>query len=106
MTPEKIENIIAAYLEAKQEESDAKKRKDALAALILAHAGVTKPEQTAYFETAGFRVDITPRKRDDIDRKKLQTDFPDIMAEYGKTSRWSQIDAREKLATEAIPASA
>ena len=101
-----INGIVAAYLAAKAEESDAKKRKDALAALILAHAGVTKPEQTAYFETDGFRVDISPRKREDIDRKKLQVDFPDIMAEYGKTSRWSQIDAREKLAAEAIPASA
>ena len=104
MKPENIENIIAAYLEAKQEENDAKKRKDALAALILAHAGITEPTQAGYFETDGFRVDISPRKREDIDRKKLQVDFPDIMAEYGKTSRWSQIDARAKVAAVALSA--
>lgn len=101
MTTERMDAIVTEYLAAKAEKTAAEKREKALAALILAHAGVTGPEQDAYFETAGYRVTISPKKREGLDAEKLRKDFPDILADYGKVSRWSGIDARAKLATDA-----
>lgn len=98
MSIERMDAIITEYLDAKKRKNDAEKQEKALAALILAHAGVKDPTETAHFETGMYSVDIEPKKREGLDLDALRKDFPDISADYGKVSRWSAIAARIRTA--------
>lgn len=86
-----INQIVSAYIEAKAAESEAKKKADALKALILEHAG-TDP----VFETADYIVTIKTQVSTVLDTKALYKDFPDMKTEYGRPSIKTTITPAEK----------
>ena len=73
--------IIAAYLAAKDAETAAKKQADTMKKLILDFMG---SEQI--LETDLYHVFIEEKKSLRIDTDSLYKDFPDIKNDYGKIS--------------------
>lgn len=90
-----INEIIAAYNAAKADESAAKKKKEKFAALIMAHAGGRE-----FFTTDAYNVMIDTRTRTGIDTEALYKDFPEIKGEYGKTTTYNVITAKEVTSAE------
>lgn len=86
-----INDIITAYIAAKEEENTAKKRADALRAAILEHAG-TDP----VFETADYIVTIKTQVSTVLDTKALYKDFPDMKKVYGRPSVKTSVIPTEK----------
>ena len=83
-----INEIIAAYLQAKQAEADAKKRAAAMKELILQHAG-----NADNFTTDVYTVVIKTTTSSRLDTTALYKDFPDIKDTYGKTTTSKTVDA-------------
>ena len=83
-----INKIIETYLNAKQEETDAKKRAAAMKDLILQHAG-----DADNFTTDLYTVIIKASTSTRLDTTALYKDFPDIKETYGKTSTSKTVDA-------------
>lgn len=73
--------IIAAYLAAKDAEAAAKKQADAMKKLILDFMG-----SALVLETDVYHVFIEEKKSVRIDTDSLYKDFPDIKNDYGKVS--------------------
>lgn len=82
-----INEIIAIYMQAKQEESEAKKRADAMKKLILQYAG-----NADNFNTDVFTVIIKTTVSTRLDTSALYKDFPDIKDTYGKTTTSKSVD--------------
>lgn len=76
-----INTIISDYLQAKQQEAEAKKRAAALKDLILQHAG-----DADNFTTDEFTVIIKKSVSVRLDTDALYKDFPDIKDTYGRES--------------------
>ena len=83
-----INEIITSYLDAKQAETDAKKRAAAMKDLILQHAG-----DADNFTTDLYTVIIKTSTSMRLDTTALYKDFPDIKETYGKTSTSKTVDA-------------
>lgn len=83
-----INEIITSYLDAKQAETDAKKRAAAMKNLILQHAG-----DADNFSTDLYTVIIKTSTSMRLDTTSLYKDFPDIKETYGKTSTSKTVDA-------------
>ena len=83
-----INEIITAYLAAKEEETAAKKRAAAMKELILAHAGGQDN-----FRTDIYTVVIKATESVRLDTARLYADFPDIKNEYGKASTSKTVNA-------------
>ena len=83
-----INEIIASYLQAKQDETDAKRRAAAMKELILQHAGALDN-----FTTDTYTVIIKTSTSTRLDTTSLYKDFPDIKETYGKTSTSKTVDA-------------
>ena len=86
-----INEVIAAYIAAKEEENAAKQRADALRALILDHAG-----KDSAFETDDYIVTIKTTVSTVLDTKTLYKDFPDMKEAYGRPSVKTSIVPTEK----------
>ena len=83
-----INDIITSYLQAKQAETDAKKRAAAMKELILQHAG-----DADNFTTDVYTVIIKTTTSSRLDTATLYKDFPDIKNTYGKTTTSKTVDA-------------
>ena len=83
--------MITAYLAAKEQEKKAKKQAETLKALILEKAG-----NNPLFETDCYSVFVKRKESTRLDTKALYADFPDIKETYGKTSVSLEIDIAEK----------
>lgn len=86
-----INDIVAAYIAAKEEENTAKKRADALRAAILEHAG-----KDSAFETDDYIVTIKTTISTILDTKALYKDFPDMKEVYGRPSAKTSVIPTEK----------
>ena len=82
-----INDIITSYMQAKQAETDAKKRAAAMKELILRHAG-----DADNFNTDVFTVIIKTTTSTRLDTSALYKDFPDIKDTYGKTTTSKSVD--------------
>lgn len=76
-----INEIIACYLQEKENESSAKKRAAAMKELILKYAG-----DVDNFTTDIYTVIIKTSSSCRLDTDALYKDFPDIKNEYGKVT--------------------
>lgn len=76
-----INEIITAYLQEKAAETAAKKRADAMKALILDYA-----KNADNFTTDVYTVVIKTTSSTRLDTAALYHDFPDIKDTYGKTT--------------------
>ena len=74
-----IDTIISDYLQAKQQETEAKKRAAALKDLILQHAGTAES-----FVTEEYTVIIKTAVSLRLDTEALYKDFPDIKDTSGR----------------------
>lgn len=83
-----INTIIAAYIESKEQEKQAKKRADAMKALIIDYA-----KSADNFKTDVYTVIIKTTTSTRLDTTALYKDFPDIKNTYGKTTTSQTIDA-------------
>lgn len=83
-----INTIITNYLQAKQQETDAKKRAAAMKELIVQHAG-----NADNFTTDVYTVIIKTTTSTRLDTSALYADFPDIKETYGKTTTSTSVDA-------------
>ena len=83
-----INEIIAEYLKAKQDELTAKKRGSALKELILNHA-----KDADNFTTDVYTVIIKTTTSSRLDTAALYKDFPDIKETYGKITTSKTVDA-------------
>lgn len=83
-----INDIITNYLQAKQAETDAKKRAAAMKELILQHAG-----DADNFTTDVYTVVVKTTTSSRLDTATLYKDFPDIKDTYGKTTTSKTVDA-------------
>ena len=81
-----INEIISAYIEAKEAESKAKKTAASLKALILDHAGGNDA-----IETDKYIVAIKKTVSTVLDTKALYKDFPDIKNDYGRPSEKTDV---------------
>ena len=75
-----INEIISAYLNAKEAEREAKKQADAMKDLIMSTMG-----SAPLFETDVYSVFAKQTESTRLDTKTLYKDFPDIKKDYGKT---------------------
>ena len=78
--------IISAYIAAKEAEKQAKKERKKLQAMILDAAGGAD-----FFETDAYRIMI--------DTDAVYRDFPEFKDVYGKTTEYSVITVKAKAAT-------
>jgi len=83
-----INTIIANYLEAKQAETENKKRAAAMKELIMQHAG-----HADNFTTDIYTVVIKTTTAARLDTAALYKDFPDIKEVYEKTTTSKTINA-------------
>ena len=83
-----INEIITSYLQEKEQEKQAKKRADAMKALILDYA-----KSADNFTTDIYTVVIKTTTSTRLDTTALYKDFPDIKNTYGKTTTSQTIDA-------------
>jgi len=83
-----INDIIAAYNAAKEQEKQAKKRAEEMKDLILAHAGGADN-----FTTDIYTVVIKTTTSSRLDTTALYKDFPDIKETYGRTTESKSITA-------------
>ena len=88
-----INEIVAAYIAAKETEKAAAAEAKKLQALILSAAAGAE-----YIETDDYHVMIDVRSRTTLDAAALRKDFPDIAEVYGKTSTYPVIAAKAKAA--------
>lgn len=88
-----INEIISAYLTAKEAEREAKKQADALKDLIMSAMG-----NNPLFETDLYTVFAKQTESIRLDTKALYKDFPDIKKDYGKTVTSVSLDIAEKVA--------
>ena len=83
-----INTIITSYLQEKEQEKQAKKRADAMKALIIDYA-----KSADNFTTDIYTVVIKTTTSTRLDTTSLYKDFPDIKNTYGKTTTSQTIDA-------------
>jgi len=83
-----INTIIANYLQEKAAEAAAKKRAEAMKALILDHA-----KNADNFTTDVYTVVIKTSSSVRLDTAALYRDFPDIKDTYGKTTTSKTVNA-------------
>ena len=83
-----INTIIAAYIESKEQEKQAKKQAETMKALILDYA-----KNAEFFKTDIYNVFIKTTSSTRLDTTTLYKDFPDIKNVYGKTTTSKTIDA-------------
>jgi len=83
-----INDIIAAYNAAKEQEKQAKKRAEEMKDLILSHAG-----NADNFTTDIYTVVIKTTTSSRLDTTALYKDFPDIKETYGRTTESKSITA-------------
>lgn len=76
-----INDVVSAYIKAKEAEKEAKKTADAMKSLILEKAG-----SDPLFETDAYSVFIKRTESTRLDSDALYRDFPDIKQAYGRTS--------------------
>ena len=88
-----INEIISAYLTAKEAEREAKKQADALKDLIMSAMG-----NNPLFESDLYTVFAKQTESTRLDTKALYKDFPDIKKDYGKTVTSVSLDIAEKVA--------
>ena len=83
-----INEVITAYLQAKEEEKQAKKRAEAMKAFILDHANGADN-----FTTDVYTVVIKTTTSSRLDTAALYRDFPDIKTVYEKTTTSKTVNA-------------
>lgn len=86
-----INEIIAAYIEAKQAEKAAAARVKELSPYILEAAAGRE-----LFDTDDYTILIKTTAAVRLDTKSLYADFPDIKKTYGKLTESKSITAVEK----------
>lgn len=85
--------FLTAYKNKKNEYDKLEKELKALKTELETYAtGKYNPDKNGKIEfTCGqYAVSITPCKRTDIDRKKLEADHPDIALEYSKITEYNR----------------
>lgn len=75
-----INEIIAAFIAAKEQEKRATATAKKMQSMILQHAGTAE-----YIETELYSVLIKTTESKRLDTDALYSDFPDIKETYGKT---------------------
>lgn len=85
-----INEIIASYNAAKEEEKAAKARAEMLKALIVEHAAGAE-----LFTTDIYTVFVKTTASERLDTKALYKDFPDIKKEYCKVTKSVSVNAIE-----------
>lgn len=88
--------IIAAYIAAKQAEADAKKRAESMKALLIEHAAGRE-----LFTTDTYTVFVKKTTSSRLDTKALYKDFPDIKQVYEKVTTSTTVNAIETAAASA-----
>lgn len=88
-----INEIVSAYIKAKEAEKEAKKTADLMKNLILEKAG-----NNSLLETDVYTIIIKITESIRLDTKSLYRDFPDIKKDYGSTSTSCTISVAEKAA--------
>ena len=83
-----INEIVAAYIAAKETESAAKKQAEEMKNLILDYAG-----NNDNFTTDLYTVVVKTTASTRLDTAALYKDFPDIKTVYGKTTASKSITA-------------
>ena len=83
-----INDVITEYLHEKQIAADAKKRADALKAMIINHAGAADN-----FKTDVYTVVIKTTTSNRLDTEALYRDFPDIKEVYSHPTTSKTITA-------------
>ena len=86
-------SFLTAYKAKKNEYDKLEKELKALKSELETYAiGKYEPDEKGKIEfTCGqYAVTITPCKRTDIDKKRLETDYPDIASEYAKTIEYNK----------------
>ena len=94
-----INSIVTLYAAVMAEKAAAEKRASELKKLILAHAGTAD-----HFQTDAYIVTIKETASERLDTKRLYADFPDIKAEYGRTTISRSVNVTEKTAADVMPA--
>ena len=83
--------IISAYMQAKQEKTDAEKREKYFRALLIENAAGRE-----FIETETYNVIFRTTESIRIDTDALQADFPTIKKDYPKIVKSVTIIATEK----------
>ena len=86
-----INEIISAYMQAKQEKTDAEKREKLYKALIIENAAGRE-----FIDTEEYNVILKTTESIRLDTTALYKDFPDIKKDYGKLSASVTIVTTEK----------
>lgn len=94
-----INEIIAAYIAAKQQESNAKKQAESMKALLIEHAAGRE-----LFTTDLYTVFVKTTTSSRLDTIALYRDFPDIKDVYRKETTSTTINAIETAAAAKKPA--
>ena len=90
-----INDIISAYLAAKEQEAAAKKTAAAMKAAILDAA-----RGADHFTTDAYTVIIKTSQALRLDTAALYRDFPDVKDTYGKTTTSVSVDVATLAAAE------
>lgn len=94
-----INEIISAYIEAKEAQKVASARVKELTAQILETVG-----SRSVFDTDDYTVTVSRSESLRLDTKALYNDFPDIKATYGKMVPSRSVEVFQKTNAERVPA--
>lgn len=94
-----INEIVAAYLDAKEEQKAVTARVKDLTASILAVA-----DGRPVFDTDDYTVTVAVTESLRLDTDALYSDFPDIKTTYGKVSTSRSVKAFKRAAAGKLPA--
>lgn len=93
---ENMNNIIAAYLAAKEAKKAAKKEAEKLAEKIFSAAG-----DAGVIDTDAYSVIISTRSRESVDVAALRAEFrQELLDMYGKRTEYRVITAKSKAASQ------
>lgn len=94
-----INEIVAAYIDAKEEQKAATARVKELTALILDTA-----DGRSVFDTDDYTVTVSAAESLRLDTDALYKDFPDIKTAYGKVSVSRSVKAFRRASAGKLPA--
>ena len=94
-----INEIVAAYIDAKEEQKVLNARVKELTAIILDTA-----DGRSVFDTDDYTVTVSATESLRLDTDALYKDFPDIKATYGKVSTSRSVKAFSKASAGKVPA--
>lgn len=90
-----LDTLISELITARQEEKDAKARKDAATKEILARAAGSD-----FLDTENYRVMIVSKSRIDLDQAAVVGILTDLKKEFPKPVTWKEIKPQAKTEAE------